>query len=152
MAKTSKKPKIKVGASSTVQAVNNHASVSTDCETDDEPPSKRVKWENSIADSTPEPVWEMIEKPLFHMEWTDIPDWSQREDCPLMDRLPVEVLDRIFCVRPELQVCPPSTSRDHSPGSEADEQLVDYLALAGSCRFFRDHMTDDFWEVRPTTL
>jgi len=30
-------------------------------------------------------------------------DWKGRKDSPLMD-LPVEVLDRIFCVRPELKV------------------------------------------------
>jgi hypothetical protein len=109
MAKTSKKPKIKAGALSTVHAINNHASVSTDCETDGEPPAKRVKGEDTTTESTPEPVWDVIENLPHHAEWTDIPDWKEREDCPLMDRLPVEVLDRIFCVRPELQVSPSST-------------------------------------------
>jgi hypothetical protein len=152
MAKTSKKPKIKAGASVTVHAINDHASVSTDCETNGVPPAKRVKGEDMSTESTSEPVWEVIENPPHHTEWTDIPDWKERKDCPLMDRLPVEVLVRIFCVRPEFQVCPPSTSRESSSESEADEQLVDYLALAGTCRYFRDHMTDDFWEVRPTTF
>lgn len=26
-------------------------------------------------------------------------------------------------------------------------QLRDYVSLAGTCNFFRHHMTDDFWQV-----
>ena len=89
---------------------------------------------------------------LYRVDRHTVPDWKEMEDCPSMDRLPVEVLDEIFCVRPDLQVSPPPTSRQSSSESEADGQLVDYLALAETCRSFRDHMTDDFWEVRPTTL
>jgi hypothetical protein len=46
---------------------------------------------------------EEIIKPAFHEEWMDIPDWKGKKGCPLME-LPVEVLDKIFCVRPELAV------------------------------------------------
>ena len=109
MAKTSNKPTIEVGASSTVHAAFDHASLSADCETDGEPSAKRVKGEDMSTESPPEPVWKVIETASHHTEWTDIPDWNEREDCPLMDRLPVEVLDKIFCVRPELQVGPSST-------------------------------------------
>jgi hypothetical protein len=46
---------------------------------------------------------EEIVKPAFHEEWTDIPDWKGKKESPLM-KLPVEVLDKIVCVRPELAV------------------------------------------------
>jgi hypothetical protein len=111
MPKRAKKPMATVGPPhddplSTEDAVdaNDNASIATDGETDSEHPAKRVKGESTTTDSSPEPVWEVIERPPLHTEWTDIPDWSQREDCPLIDRLPVEVLDKIFRVRPELQV------------------------------------------------
>jgi len=114
MPKPSKEPEIKAGASNTEDArcTNDHVSVEKNCETNDEPPTKRVKGDDATTESTPEPVWDVIEKPPFHTEWSDIPNWKQREDCPLMDRLPVEVLDKIFCVRPELQVRPPFTARN----------------------------------------
>jgi len=35
--------------------------------------------------------------------WHDIPNWGDREDSPLME-LPSTLLDKIFCVRPELGV------------------------------------------------
>jgi hypothetical protein len=44
-----------------------------------------------------------VKKPALHKEWLDIPDWKERKDSPLME-LPVDVLDRILCVRPELGV------------------------------------------------
>ena len=36
-------------------------------------------------------------------DWTDIPDWKEGDGSPLME-LPLEILDEIFCVRPELSV------------------------------------------------
>jgi hypothetical protein len=73
----------------------------------DEPPAKRAKGKGkgkaTGQSSAKRPNWEPIRKPPLCKEWKDIPDWKGREDSPLMG-LPVEVLDRIFCVRPELNV------------------------------------------------
>jgi hypothetical protein len=73
----------------------------------DEPPAKRAKGKGkgnaTVRNTTKRPTWEPIEKPPLCKEWKDIPDWKGREDSPLMG-LPVEVLDKIFCVRPELNV------------------------------------------------
>jgi hypothetical protein len=77
-----------------------------------EPPAKRAKGKAKATGqkSTKRPTWEPIKKPPLCTEWKDIPDWKGREDSPLME-LPVEVLDKIFCVRPELNVrfCPSHT-------------------------------------------
>jgi len=70
------------------------------------------------------------------------PDRKEGDRCQLMD-LPLEVLDEIFCVRPELDV---SWSCGMC-GRDTDGQLRDYVALAGTCKFFRHQMTDDFWLV-----
>ena len=29
-------------------------------------------------------------------KWQDIPNWGKRKDCPLLDMLPMEVLDKCF--------------------------------------------------------
>lgn len=45
---------------------------------------------------------EEIVKPPLQKEWMDIPDWKGKKESPLM-RLPVEVLDKIFCVDQNLR-------------------------------------------------
>lgn len=80
---------------------------STPEEEDGEPPTKKAKGKGK-AKATGRTVskrfqWEDIQKPPLHREWKDIPDWKERTDSPLMD-LPVEIMDKIFCVRPELDV------------------------------------------------
>ena len=71
----------------------------------DEPPAKRAKGKGKATGQKPtkRPTWGPIRKPPLCKKWKDIPDWKGREDSPLMG-LPVEVLDKIFCVRPELNV------------------------------------------------
>jgi len=73
----------------------------------DEPPAKRAKGKGkgkaTGQKSTKRTNWEPIRKPPLCKEWKDMPGWKGREDSPLMG-LPVEVLDKIFCVRPELNV------------------------------------------------
>jgi hypothetical protein len=81
--------------------------------------------------------------PVSSRGWHDIPDWGDREDSPLMD-LPSELLDKIFCVRPELGV---SLLSGKSMGYALIIKCRDYVALAGACKFFRHHMTDNFWKV-----
>jgi len=78
---------------------------SDDVASDGEPPAKRAKGKGKASGRTvvKPPVWKVIQKPPLHLEWSDMKDWNGRKDSPLMD-LPVEVLDRIFCVRPELKV------------------------------------------------
>ena len=76
-------------------------------EEDGEPPTKKAKGKGK-AKATGRTVskrfqWEDIQKPPLHRKWKDIPDWKKRTDSPLMD-LPVEIMDKIFCVRPELDV------------------------------------------------
>lgn len=80
---------------------------STPEEEDGEPPTKKAKGKGK-AKATGRTVskrfqWEDIQKPPLHREWKDIPDWKERTDSPLMN-LPVEIMDKIFCVRPELDV------------------------------------------------
>jgi hypothetical protein len=69
-----------------------------------EPPAKRSKGKGKARkkERKRNKVKEIV-KPLLHKEWIDIPDWKGKKDSPLM-KLPVEVLDKIFCVRPELAV------------------------------------------------
>jgi len=117
----------------------------------DESPAKRAKGKGkgkaTGQKSTKRTTWEPIRKPPLCKEWKDIPDWKGREDSPLMG-LPVEVLDKIFCVRPELNVrLFPVDTWTELWRAAANSQVRDYLALAGTCTFFRNHMTDDFWEV-----
>jgi len=71
----------------------------------DEPPAKRAKGKGKATgnNSTKRTTWEPIRKPPLCKEWKDIPDWKGREDSPLMG-LPSTLLDKIFCVRPELGV------------------------------------------------
>jgi hypothetical protein len=69
-----------------------------------EPPAKRSKGKGKAKKKVEKRnKVEEIVKPVFYEEWMDIPDWKGKKESPLM-RLPVEVLDKIFCVRPELAV------------------------------------------------
>jgi hypothetical protein len=69
-----------------------------------EPPAKRGKGKGKARKKVGKRnKVEEIVKPAFHEEWTDIPDWKGKKESPLM-KLPVEVLDKIVCVRPELAV------------------------------------------------
>ena len=71
-----------------------------------EPPAKRRKGKGKARKKiVKRNKVEEIVKPAFHEEWMDIPDWKGKKESPLM-KLPVEVLDKIFCVRPELAVSP----------------------------------------------
>ncbi|KAI9633128.1 uncharacterized protein MKK02DRAFT_39104 [Dioszegia hungarica] len=56
----------------------------------------------------------------------DLPDWGERTDCVLLDKLPAEVFDKCFS---------PDTSL----------QMQDWVSLAGVSRFFRDRLDDDFF-------
>jgi hypothetical protein len=47
-------------------------------------------------------------------DWTDIPEWKEGQGCPLLE-IPSELLDLIFCVRPELGV---SVHIDHNEWSD----------------------------------
>ena len=60
--------------------------------------------------------------------------------------IPGEILDRIFCLRPQLEVSQSGLKRE--PVCELISKCWDYVALAGTCKYFREHMTDDFWSVR----
>lgn len=79
-----------------------------DAEADEKPlPTKEDEAEGKVTDeeTTKQSTREPIVKPPLCKEWLDIPDWKGREDSPLL--VPVEVTDKIFCVRPELNVyCP----------------------------------------------
>ncbi|WRT63421.1 uncharacterized protein IL334_000326 [Kwoniella shivajii] len=66
------------------------------------------------------------EKETGYGGWRDIPDWGDRADCPLF-RLCDEVLDLCF-------------------GSNQDLSIRDYVALAGTCRFFRFSLNDNVWK------
>jgi len=69
-----------------------------------EPPAKRSKGKGKGRKKVGKRrKVEEIVKPPLHKEWGDIPDWKGKKESPLM-KLPVEVLDKIFCVRPELAV------------------------------------------------
>lgn len=69
-----------------------------------EPPAKRRKGKERAVDSyTPSPEPPRIVKPSTR-DWTDIPVWQAGQGSPLME-MPAEILDKIFCVRPELEVC-----------------------------------------------
>ncbi|WVQ64700.1 uncharacterized protein L199_002867 [Kwoniella botswanensis] len=65
-------------------------------------------------------------KPLLakRMEWNDIPDWTDRKDCPLLE-LPREILDLCFGLAVDVGL-----------------SMRDYISLAGVCRLFRHRMTD----------
>jgi hypothetical protein len=80
---------------------------STPRDEDGEPPAKRLKGKGKGKAPgrtlLKRPAWEDIQKPPLHREWKDIPDWKGRTDSPLMN-LPVEIMDEIFCVRPDLGV------------------------------------------------
>jgi hypothetical protein len=66
---------------------------------DQEPTSKKTKREEEeIVEIIP-----LVSSPGLH----DIPDRGDKEDSPLME-LPSELMDKIFCVRPELGVSLPS--------------------------------------------
>jgi hypothetical protein len=77
-----------------------------------EPPAKRSKGKGKARKKGGKRnKVEEIVIPAFHEEWIDIPDWEGKKESPLME-LPVEVLDKIFCVRPELAVSPSNHSID----------------------------------------
>ncbi|OCF59767.1 hypothetical protein L486_02440 [Kwoniella mangroviensis CBS 10435] len=65
-------------------------------------------------------------KPLLakRVEWSDIPDWTGRKDCPLLE-LPREILDLCFGLAVDVGL-----------------SMRDYISLAGVCRLFRHRMTD----------
>jgi hypothetical protein len=63
---------------------------------DEEPPAKEIKGKHKATDI------EEIIRPTTR-DWTDIPKWKEGAGSPLME-LPLEILDMIFCVRPELNV------------------------------------------------
>ncbi|WVQ85215.1 hypothetical protein IAT38_007380 [Cryptococcus sp. DSM 104549] len=62
--------------------------------------------------------------------WKDLPDWGGSTSCPLFEKLPAELLDLCF-------------------GVTFDTRLSDrdYLALAGTCTFFRHNLNEHFFEV-----
>jgi len=65
------------------------------------PSAKRSKQnEEATEESQQVKEKEEIIKPSTSV-WTDIPEWKEGQGCPLLD-LPREILDNIFCVRPEL--------------------------------------------------
>jgi hypothetical protein len=37
-------------------------------------------------------------------EWTDIPNWGHRNDSPLLKKLPVEIMDKMFGIQSGLKV------------------------------------------------
>jgi hypothetical protein len=86
---------------------------STPRDEDGEPQAKKLKGKGKgkAAGRTllKRPEWEEIQKPPLHREWKDIPDWKGRTDSPLL-ALPVEVMDMMFCVRPDLGVSFPNTN------------------------------------------
>jgi hypothetical protein len=71
---------------------------------DQEPPAKKIKGKD-----TAEEIEEII-RPTTR-DWTDIPKWKEGDGSPLME-LPLEILDMIFCVRPELNVSPHTSQWD----------------------------------------
>jgi hypothetical protein len=79
---------------------------SLDSSLDSEPSPKRAKGKGRAVDIPFSPMEEEIHKPTS-TGWTDIPDWEEGKESPLM-KLPGEIMDKIFCVRPELGVCPKS--------------------------------------------
>ena len=89
-------------ASGDADAMQNDINPASDDEY--EPPAKRSKGKGKARkkERKRNKVKEIV-KPLLHKEWIDIPDWKGKKESPLME-LPVEVLDKIFCVRPELAV------------------------------------------------
>lgn len=66
---------------------------------DQEPPAKKIKGDNEVEEI--EEIEEIV-RPTTR-DWTDIPVWKEGDGSPLME-LPLEILDMIFCVRPELDV------------------------------------------------
>jgi hypothetical protein len=78
---------------------------------DGKPTAKKIKREEDGEVETIPPV--------SSRGWHDIPDWGDREDSPLM-KLPSELLDKIFCVRPELGV---SLYLRQGSGICADDQV-----------------------------
>ena len=69
----------------------------------DEPSAKRSKQENEATEGIQHAnKEEEIIKPST-TDWTDIPEWKEGQGCPLL-KLPREILDNIFRVRPELSV------------------------------------------------
>jgi len=81
---------------------------SLDSSLDSEPSTKRAKGKGRAVDTPSLDLSSMedIQKPTS-TGWTDIPEWEDGTESPLM-KLPGEIMDKIFCVRPELGVCPKS--------------------------------------------
>lgn len=108
-------------------------------------PSTAVATQNEAAPKLRKEVQKkvLMAKQTF---WTDIPDWQDRDDCPL-GRLPLEVLDLCFGLRDDLEV----GRFGHSTYSRSllmfNTQLSDYVALAGTCRYFRRHLDDEVFHV-----
>ncbi|WWC97173.1 hypothetical protein V866_004052 [Kwoniella sp. B9012] len=77
-----------------------------------------------------EPKKKKGRKPLVakRVEWNDIPDWTGRKDCPLLE-LPREILDLCFGLAVDVGL-----------------SMRDYISLAGVCRLFRHRMTDKVFE------
>jgi len=73
------------------------------------PSAKRSKQnEEATEESQQVKEKEEIIKPSTS-DWTDIPEWKEGQGCPLLE-LPSEILDNIFCRRPELSVSTHSDS------------------------------------------
>jgi hypothetical protein len=151
MPKASREPKTKAGAFERAAVGQQDSAPDQDApQHDDKEHESRAKRTKGKGRATKKVVKrkevEEIVKPPLYKQWADIPDWKGKKESPLM-KLPAEVLEKIFCVRPELAVSYSHLFLNRG-ASNADRKPADYLALAGTCRFFRSHMTDDFWEVR----
>ncbi|WWD05946.1 hypothetical protein V865_004031 [Kwoniella europaea PYCC6329] len=88
---------------------NSTSTITEERENDDEEPRKKKG-----------------RKPLLakRVEWSDIPDWTGRKGCPLLE-LPREILDLCFGLAVDVGL-----------------SMRDYISLAGVCRLFRHRMTD----------
>jgi hypothetical protein len=85
---------------SNVDGMDDHDSLTIN---DPGPSAKRSKQEEEASEETHEvKEEEEIMKPSTS-GWLDIPEWKEGQGCPLLE-LPSEILDNIFCVRPELSV------------------------------------------------
>lgn len=78
---------------------------SLDSSLDSEPSPKRAKGKGRAKDTPSLGLSSMedIHKPTS-TGWTDIPEWEEGKESALM-KVPGEIMDKIFCVRPELGVC-----------------------------------------------
>jgi hypothetical protein len=81
---------------------------SLDSSLDSEPSTKRAKGKGRAKDTPSLDLSSMedIHKPTS-TGWNDMPEWEDGMESPLM-KVPGEIMDKIFCVRPELGVCPKS--------------------------------------------